>query len=95
MDRLALLSFPGLNAPGSIPLLGANPGDVIVSVTTITAGSLGTDYTGAFMREVQFLGQTPLPGGGPFPYIVQTTHDDLSALAFIALVRRKEGDQQS
>ncbi|SRR5216684_1475429 len=91
-DSLGILTFPGVAAPGPISLLGANPGDVLVSVTTITVGSLGFNYTDSFMREVQFLGQTPAPATGPLPYIIQTDSRNLSALIFVALVRKKKRD---
>jgi hypothetical protein len=91
-EKLAILTFPGVAAPGSIALLGANPGDVLVSVTSISAGALGMNYTDSFMREVQFLGQLPARTDGPFPYIIQTDSRNLSALIFVALVRKKEFD---
>ena len=85
-EKLGILTFPGLPAPGPINLIGANPGDVIVSVGSITAGQFGVNFTDAFMREVQFLPT------GTFPFIVQTSSINLSAMVFVALVRKKDFD---
>lgn len=81
--KLVLLSFQGLAAPGPINVAGADTGDILISVTSITVGHFGL-FTEFFMREVQF--------GGTLPFVVQTSASDLSAIVFVALVKKIDRD---
>ena len=83
-----LLSFPGNNGPGEIPIQnGAQPGDLLLSVVNASGDSV--DYTHYFLQEVQ----APAASiGSPtltFPFITQVINANLAGQAFIALVQKR------
>ena len=84
---LGLLTFPGNNGPGSINLTGAFPGDVLISVQSVTSGFWTSEYVNSFVHEI-----LSVPDPNPAftaPAIFQSDSRNFSTITFVALVCRK------
>jgi hypothetical protein len=82
-----LIAFPGISSPGAIPILGADPGDEILSVINLAAD--GNEYVGDFLRVLQY--NPAAASGQAYAMVIQTSRLDLSAIKFLALLKKGPG----